>query len=188
MNGRWFDKMFQNYSPQTKLNMSSAHTVIAQTLCSSLVNNVITWKLLNMTLLYSTPKRSGSWAAPRQTRCSCSIGSWRPRRRLPMDSCLRWILFQNPSSGGQSTSKAENEIDLKVLPANLLHSELAPRLAQYASLPSSALQFSKVGRTRIKVIFLSWLWALLCRGAFRYFHPIHPSTPPYIAFSSLLVV
>ena len=33
--------------------MSSAHTVIAQTLCSSLVNNVITWKLLNMTLFYS---------------------------------------------------------------------------------------------------------------------------------------
>jgi len=31
----------------------------------------------------------------------------------------------------------------EVLPANLLHSELAPRLAQYASLPSSALQFSK---------------------------------------------
>jgi len=31
----------------------------------------------------------------------------------------------------------------EVLPANLLHSELAPRLAQYASLPSSALQYSK---------------------------------------------
>jgi len=31
----------------------------------------------------------------------------------------------------------------EVLPANLLYSELAPRLAQYASLPSSALQFSK---------------------------------------------
>ena len=35
-----------------------------------------------------------------------------------------------------------------MLPANLLHSELAPRLAQYASLPSSALQYSKVGRTK----------------------------------------
>merc|ERR1719234_2884753 len=31
----------------------------------------------------------------------------------------------------------------EVLPADLLHSELAPRLAQYASLPSSALQYSK---------------------------------------------
>ena len=36
---------------------------------------------------------------------------------------------------------------MKVLPANLLHSELAPRLAQYTSLPSSALQYSKVGKS-----------------------------------------
>ena len=66
-----------------------------------------------------------------------------------------WGAFWNPSSS--TTSKTVKDIDLKVLPANLLHSELAPRLAQYASLPSSALQYSKVGRTQIWVLIID-LW------------------------------
>ena len=37
----------------------------------------------------------------------------------------------------------------KVLPEDHLHSTLAPRLAQYAALPSSALQYSKVARIQI---------------------------------------
>ena len=40
---------------------------------------------------YSTAKHSGFLAAQWQTRCSCLIGSWRQRKRLPMDSSLRFI-------------------------------------------------------------------------------------------------
>ena len=105
MNDSLFHKMFQTYFPHKNLDQYLSWEPLG-TVGSSLAD-VFAWKLklkwLRVSSVkcskygsteynrkeYSTSKSSGYWAALWQTRCSCSIGSWRLKRRLTMDLCLR---------------------------------------------------------------------------------------------------
>ena len=105
MNDSLFHRMFQTYFPHKNLDQYLSWEPLG-TVGSSLAD-VFAWKLklkwLRVSSVkcskygsteynrkeYSTSKSSGYWAALWQTRCSCSIGSWRLKRRLTMDLCLR---------------------------------------------------------------------------------------------------
>ena len=174
--------MFQNYSPQTKLNMSSAHTVIAQTLCSSLVNNVITWKLLNMTLLYSTllpnVQDPGQLHGKPDALVQSEVdgrGGGCPWIRVWGEFC-----FKIPPLVVNRLVKQKTKLTWRCCQRTSCIQSLplvSPNTPPCPALPSSSARWAELESK-------SWLWAPLCRGAFRYFHPIHPSSPPYIAFSS----